>query len=170
MAVFIACWIASLCCRRLNDAGVNYKNLLFLLIPYFGAAWVACLLLRPSSHSGKATLTSSLAFKRRFSNSSISLLFVFICPLLSIFFGLRRRSMEIALMPLATTGFVVYLSVAINEWLGAVPHNLLIYSLSGLASAFAYQAFSGIVRKSSQRLFDSLSDEYKSRLNINGLN
>lgn len=126
-------------CRRLVDAGVDRRWLFAYFATNLGSSWLACLTLRPSFDQDQSKLIASKAFARRSSGNLPLLISTFLCPLSPLFFGIRRRSLEIALMPMAGAGVISNFAKGMKYLLGYEVNKGLAYFVGGfVASVIAY--------------------------------
>lgn len=109
-------------CRRLIDAGVDRRWLFAYFATNIGSSWVTCLALRPSLDADQSSLYASKAFQRRKTDNLLLLISSFLFPPSSLFFGIRRRSVEIALMPIAGSGVITKLAKSM-KYLGGIDIN-----------------------------------------------
>lgn len=139
-------------CRRLVDAGVDRRWLLAYFVTSIGSMWVSCLVLKPSFDQDQSKLIASKAFARRSSSNTPLIVSSFLFPPSSLFFGIRRRSLEIALMPIAGAGFVSNF-VKVEKYLGGIEINKgITYLASGFVASVVMYFVDKQVRKTSALL------------------
>lgn len=139
-------------CRRLVDAGVDRRWLFAYFATNIGANWVWCIALRPSYDQDQTNLLKSKAFERRSTDNTSLLVVSFFIPLGSLFFGIRRRSMEIALMPIAGAGFISRIMKGIKYLAGYEVNSGVKYLLAGLAASILAYVVDKHVKKTSAAL------------------
>ena len=131
----IAIPVVALNCRRFIDAGVDRRWLFAYFATNIGSSWVTCLALRPSLDADQSSLHASKAFQRRKTDTLLLLISSFLFPPSSLFFGIRRRSVEIALMPIAGSGAIFKL-VKSMKYFGGIDINPGVeYLFAGSAAA-----------------------------------
>jgi len=140
-------------CRRLIDAGVDRRWLFACFATDIGSSWVTCLALRPSFDADQSPLLASKAFQRRLNNNqTLTLASCLFFPLSALFFGIRRRSLEIAIMPIAGAGIISDIAKAM-KYLGGYEVNAgLTYLVIGAVAALIMSFVDKHVVKSSQSL------------------
>ena len=123
-------------CRRLIDAGVDRRWLFAYFATDLGSSWVWCLALRPSLDADQSSLLASEAFQRRTNNNqTLTLLSCLFFPLSALFFGIRRRSLEIAILPIAGAGIISDIAKAMKHLAGYEVNAGLTYLASGAVAA-----------------------------------
>lgn len=123
-------------CRRLIDAGVDRRWLFAYFATDLGSSWVWCLALRPSFDADQSSLLASKAFQRRLNNNQpLTLVSCLLFPLSALFFGIRRRSLEIAIMPIAGAGIISDIAKAMKYLAGYEVNAGLTYLVSGAVAA-----------------------------------
>lgn len=140
-------------CRRLIDAGVDRRWLFAYFATDLGSSWVWCLALRPSFDADQSDLIASKAFERRMNNNeALTLLVCFLFPLASLYFGIRRRSFETALMPLAGAGIVTDISKGLKYVGGINVDSGLTYFLGGAVAALIMYFVNQNMQKQSESI------------------
>ena len=135
----IAIPLIALNCRRLIDAGVDRRWLFAYFATNIGPAWVGCLALKPSFDADQSSLRASKAFQRRKTDNLPLLVFSFLFPASCLFFGIRRRSCEIAFLPSAGAAMVTTIAGIMENQGGMVVNPFMIYIFGGfVASIVAY--------------------------------
>ena len=140
-------------CRRLIDAGVDRRWLFAYFATDLGSSWVWCLALRPSLDADQSSLLSSEAFQRRKNNNqTLTLLSCLFFPLSALFFGIRRRSLEIAILPIAGAGIISDIAKVMKYLAGYEVNAGLTYLASGAVAALIMFFVDKHVVKSSESL------------------
>ena len=140
-------------CRRLIDAGVDRRWLFAYFATDLGSSWVWCLALRPSLDADQSSLLASEAFQRRTNNNqTLTLLSCLFFPLSALFFGIRRRSLEIAILPIAGAGIISDIAKAMKYLAGYEVNSGLTYLASGAVAALIMFFVDKYVVKSSESL------------------
>lgn len=143
----------ALSCRRLIDAGVDRRWLFAYFATDLGSSWVWCLALRPSLDADQSSLLASEAFQRRTNNNkTLTLLSCLFFPLSALFFGIRRHSLEIAILPIAGTGIISDIAKAMKYLAGYEVNAGLTYLASGAVAALIMFFVDKYVVKSSESL------------------
>ena len=145
----IAIPLIALNCRRLIDAGVDRRWLFAYFATNIGSAWVACLTLKPSFDADQSSLRASKAFQRRKTDNLPLLVFSFLFPASCLFFGIRRRSCEIAFLPIAGSGVITKLAKSM-KYLGGIDINPgVVYIFAGSVAAIVAYFVDKHVKESS---------------------
>ena len=147
-------------CRRLIDAGVDRRWLFAYFATDLGSSWVWCLALRPSLDADQSSLLASEAFQRRTNNNqTLTLLSCLFFPLSALFFGIRRRSLEIAILPIAGAGIISDIAKAMKHLADYEVNAGLTYLASGAVAALIMFFVDKNVVKSSESLALSAGQE-----------
>lgn len=147
----------ALSCRRLIDAGVDRRWLFAYFATDLGSSWVWCLALRPSFDADQSSLLASKAFQRRLNNDrSLTLLSCLLFPLSALFFGIRRRSLEIAILPITGAGIISDIAKAMKYLGGYEVNSGLTYLASGAFAALIMFFVDKYVAKYSESLVPSV--------------
>lgn len=140
-------------CRRLIDAGVDRRWLFAYFATDLGSSWVWCQALRPSFDADQSSLLASKAFQRRSNNDqTLTLLACLFFPLSALFFGIRRRSLEIAILPIAGAGIISDIAKAMKYLAGYEVNAGLTYLVSGAVAALIMFFVDKYVVRSSESL------------------
>jgi hypothetical protein len=140
-------------CRRLIDAGVDRRWLFAYFATDLGSSWVWCQALRPSFDADQSSLLASKAFQRRSNNDqTLTLLACLFFPLSALFFGIRRRSLEIAILPIAGARIISDIAKAMKYLAGYEVNAGLTYLVSGAVAALIMFFVDKYVVRSSESL------------------
>ena len=147
-------------CRIFIDAGVDRRWLFAYFATNLGSSWVWCLALRPSLDADQSSLLASEEFQRRTNNNqTLTLLSCLFFPLSALFVGIRRRSLEIAILPTAGAGIISDIAKAMKHLADYEVNAGLTYLASGAVAALIMFFVDKNVVKSSESLALSAGQE-----------